>query len=301
MASGKYGTIAPSFISTNDIEILYTYQSNRSVDSNIINTLDPSDVITTYIEPNSTNEVIGGLYKLKLPSNLFNQIGVYTIFIRPKRIKTTIIDCGGINTLPDVKGIVLDGTSATLSSISNKLGNGGLSGFRIEYLDDNGQIIPDGFTIVTWSNKCEAISQNVGNSTQKSISYRFNDNGSLVFLTLTPSVSTNALPSIKPFIGKAGQECYIINTYFDPITIEVNLTHNDIDTLSYATQSSILENVQTGRLTLFDFDGNIYNQRVSGIIKDSITGSELYKFVQKVDDIDSSETLDNALNDSNVV
>ncbi len=300
MASGKYGTIAPSFISPNDIDIVYTFQSNRSIDSNIINSLNPSDVITTYNEIGS-DEVMGGLYKLKLPANIFNQVGTYTLFIRPKRIKTTILDCGGINTLPDVKGIVLDSTSSSLTPIANKLSNGGLSGFRIEYLDDNGQVIPDAFTIVTWSNRCEAISQNVGNSTQKSISYRFNDSGSLVFLTLTPSVSTNALPSIKPFIGKPNQSCYIINTYFDPITIEVNLTHNDIDTLSYSTQSSILENVKTGRLTVFDFEGNIYNQRVSGVIKDSITSTELYKFVQKVDDIDSSETMDNALSDSNLV
>ena len=300
MASGKYGTIAPSFISPNDIDIVYTFQSNRSIDSNIINSLNPSDVITTYNEIGS-DEVMGGLYKLKLPANIFNQVGTYTLFIRPKRIKTTILDCGGINTLPDVKGIVLDSTSSSLTPIANKLSNGGLSGFRIEYLDDNGQVIPDAFTIVTWSNRCEAISQNVGNSTQKSISYRFNDSGSLVFLTLTPSVSTNALPSIKPFIGKPNQSCYIINTYFDPITIEVNLTHNDIDTLSYSTQSSILENVKTGRLTVFDFEGNIYNQRVSGVIKDSITSTELYKFIQKVDDIDSSETMDNALSDSNLV
>ncbi len=252
MASGKYGIISPSFVDLQDVEIIYTYQQDRQSEPTTLNSLDPNQVLTTFLELGGS-EVMGGLYKLKLPASNFNQIGIYTLLIRPKRIKTTILDCGAISNVPDVKGIILDSSDPSLQSISNKLTNGGLVGYRIEYLDDQNQVIKNAFTVVTWNNRAEAVSQNVGNSNQKSIAYTFNDSGSLVFLTLTPSVSTNTLPSLKPFIGKPNQSIYVVNSTFDPIMLEINLTRHDFDTLSYPLYSDVLENEQNGKLTVFDF------------------------------------------------
>lgn len=293
MASGKYGIISPSFIDLNDVEILYTYQTTREAEPTTLNTLDPNQVITTFNELGGT-ETMGGLYKLRLPANNFNQIGIYTIIIRPKRIKTTILDCGSINTIPDVKGIILDASQPSLTLISNKLTNGGLVGYRVEYLDDSNQIIKNAFTVVTWNNRCEAVSQNVGNSNQKSIAYRFNDSASLVFLTLTPSVATSTSPSTKPFIGKPNQNIYLVNSTFDPIMLEVNLTRHDFDTLAYPLYSNVLENEQNGKLTVFDFEGNIFEQSIVYEIKDAEGNVPLHRVKEKNPNIDLNETIENA-------
>jgi hypothetical protein len=299
MASGKYGIVAPSVIDIeNDVEIFYAYQPDRQTEPLGLNTLIPNSVIKTFNEintnPDNRNEIMGGLYKLTLPSNVFNQIGIYTILIRPKRIQTTILDCGSINTLPDVKGIILDSSIESLQPLKNKLTNGGLVGYRVEYLDDSNQIIKNAFTIVTWNNRAEAVSQNVGTSNQKSIAYRFNDSGSLVFVTLTPSVATNTLPSLKPYIGKPNQKIYLVNTSFDPIVLEVNLTRHDFDTLSYPLYSNVLENTQNGKLSVFDYEGNTFAQSTLSVIKDDEGNVPLYRIKEKLNDIDTNETIDNA-------
>lgn len=293
MASGKYGIISPSFVDLSDIEIVYTYQANRQSEPKTLNTLDPNQVITTFNELGG-QEVMGGLYKLKLPADVFNTIGIYTLLIRPKRIKTTILDCGTIATIPDVKGVILDSSQPSLQLIINKLTNGGLVGYRLEYLDENNQVIKNAFTVVTWNNRAEAVSQNVGNSNQKSIAYRFNDSGSLVFLTLTPSVATNTLPSLKPFIGRPNQNIYLVNSTFDPIVMEINLTRHDLDTLSYPLYSNVLENEQNGKLTVFDNEGNIFSQELVYEIKDAEGNVPLFRVKEHLDVVDLNETIDNA-------
>jgi len=304
MASGKYGIIAPSFIDIdNDVEIFYTYQADRQTEPEAtLNILTPSQVITTFKDPSKSDgtELMGGFYKLKLEATIFNKIGIYTIIIRPKRIKATILDCGSINSLPDVKGIILDGTNQELKDLNNsgKLTNGGLVGYRVEYLDDNGQIIKNAFTIVTWNNRSEAVTVNIGTSNQKSIAYRFNDNGSLIFLTLTPSVATNTVPSLKPYIGKPNQNIYLVNTTFDPVYLEVNLTRHDFDTLSYPLYSDILENEQNGLLSVFDYNGNTFSQNLVYEIKNEEGNVPLYRVKEKLDTIDTDETIENAKSQS---
>jgi hypothetical protein len=72
MASGKYGIISPSFVDLQDIEIIYTYQQDRQSEPTTLNSLDPNQVLTTFFELGGS-EVMGGLYKLKLPANNFNR------------------------------------------------------------------------------------------------------------------------------------------------------------------------------------------------------------------------------------
>ena len=51
-------------------------------------------------------EILGGLYNLKLPKEVFNKKGFYTIYIRPAQIRVKIEDCSELATYPDVKGLV---------------------------------------------------------------------------------------------------------------------------------------------------------------------------------------------------
>ena len=50
------------------------------------------------------------------------------------------------------------------------------------------------------------------------------------------------------------------NTYFDPIHIEVEMVEHDIKTLSYALYGNTTRDNETGILTYFDVQNNIYKQ-----------------------------------------
>jgi hypothetical protein len=83
-----------------------------------------------------------GLYNLTLPAGQFNALGIYTLYLRPKQIRTRITDCGVLNALPNVKGIVIDITNVP-TQYQNKFVSQGLVGFRIEYLNPDGSKIPN--------------------------------------------------------------------------------------------------------------------------------------------------------------
>ena len=44
-----------------------------------------------------------GMYKLRLPADIFNNIGFYSILIKPKTFETNIVDCTFIVTSDEVK------------------------------------------------------------------------------------------------------------------------------------------------------------------------------------------------------
>jgi len=290
MSSGRYGTIAPSNIAVNDIEILYTFQEKRESEPTTISTLNPLDVLTTMVEPLTQSEVLAGLYKMRLSKDIFNKIGIYTLLIRPKRVKTTITDCGVLTSLPDVKGIVLNGSDQNLiQNISTLTTSNGLVGYRVEYVDNaTGSIIKNFFTIITSSNKAEAVNQNQSNTTSKSITYRFSDSGSLIYLTLTPSSASQVLPNRKPFVGSAGQTVYISNTFFDPIMLEVNLTKYDIESVIKYVAGNRTENFTNGKVTFFNDDNSIYDQKIDYTIKDEFN-KPLYHVIDSTDIIDTNE------------
>ena len=71
----------------------------------------------------------------------------------------------------------------------------------------------DTFTIITSVNRAEAITQNLPSTTQKSVRYRFNNNSSLVFLTVTPSSAPTVKPNSLPYVGQTGQKIKQYNLY----------------------------------------------------------------------------------------
>ncbi len=152
MATGNFGTIRPSDVSPDDIEIIMNYTPSRDVTSNfVLKKLDSSN-ITPYFNNGSTggnaNEILGGLYNLNLPSEEFNALGIYTLMIRPAQIRTSITDCGVLSSLPNVKGIIIDLNNVP-TEFRNKFVSQRLVGFRVEYLNPDGSKIPNFFRIIT--------------------------------------------------------------------------------------------------------------------------------------------------------
>ena len=148
MAIGSYGTIRPSDVSPEDVQIIMNYTPSRDVTDNFTLTqLDAQTILKPYFNNTKTGgnagvEVLGGLYNLTLPAEQFNALGIYTLYLRPAQIRTRITDCGVLNALPNVKGVVIDITNVP-TQFQNKFVPQGLVGFRIEYLNDDGTKIPN--------------------------------------------------------------------------------------------------------------------------------------------------------------
>lgn len=296
MATGNYGTVRPADISTNDVEIWYHYTPSRDNVGDVeLLPLDPNEVLVKVDNPNNAGEIFGGLYTLTLPATEFGVKGIYTIIIRPKQIRTNIIDCGVLSSSPDTLGVVFD-----LANIPNddksKFENGGLVGYRVEYLTTDTAAdekkVQNFFRIVTSNNRAEAVSENLSSTTQKALRYRFNDNSSLVFCTLTPSSAPNVKPNALPYIGKPGQEVIITNTFFNPIMLEVEMVEHDHETIAYALFANQSKSVEDGIYTIYNFDNQIYRQYNLYEVKDQFTGKPLYEVREEKDNIDFSKDFD---------
>ncbi len=139
MAIGSYGTIRPSDVSPQDVDIIMAYTPTRDVTDNFtLTSLNAQSILKPYFNNSETGgnagvEVLGGLYNLTLPAEQFNALGIYTLYLRPAQIRTVITDCGVLSALPNVKGIVIDLTNVPVE-YQNKFVSQGLVGFRVEYL-----------------------------------------------------------------------------------------------------------------------------------------------------------------------
>ncbi len=303
MSIGTLGNIRPADVNINDISVYYNYTPNRETDNNtIIKIDDPTSLLSyTYLPdtdadnyvPNNEN-ILEGLYNLRLPATTFNQLGIYTIYIKPKSIATTIVDCSVLSSLPTIKGIVLDSKQLP----ENYTSNNALQGFRIEYVDAaTGNKTRNVVRYVVTSNKVVAVSENVGNTTQKTIRYRFDDSGSLIFLQLTPSSSSDVKPNVSPFIGTPGQTILISNTYFSPLVIEVEMVENTINTLSQLVGGEQIKDVENGVLSYYDANRVITKQFNIYEIKENVDSTTpLYEVKELRQTIDETQNFDNITN-----
>jgi hypothetical protein len=266
MATGTYGTIRPADVSPEDVEIILNYTPSRDETDNFVLTkLDAKSILRPYFNNaetggNANIEILGGLYNLTLPSDQFNKLGIYTLYIRPAQIRTKILDCGVLSALPNVRGVVVD-ISQVPSEYRNKFVNQGLVGFRIEYLNSDGTKIPNFFRIITSSFFCEPVVQNLTNTSQKAIRYRYTDNNTnIVFCTLTPSSAPTNKPNAIPYIGQPDQDIIISNTFFNPITLDIEVAEHDFSTLAIALFGNQTKSMDDGIYTLYDSANNIYKQ-----------------------------------------
>lgn len=298
MATGNYGIKRPADVSPSDIEVFLHYTSDRDANNApVFNKLNASDVLSPVFHNNETGgtsgtEVLGGLYDLTLDSGVFSDLGVYNLYIRPKEIRTTIVDCGVLLTLPNVKGLIFDISNVDADD-RNRFVNNGLVGYRIEYLNSNGQKVTNFFRVVTSSFYCEPVVANLTNTNQKSLRYRYTSNPtSLLFCTVTPSSAPTNNATAIPFIGEPDQNVILTNTYFNPVHMEIEMVEHDEQTLAYALYGNQTKSIEDGIYTIYDKDNNIYKQYNLFEIRDEIN-NKLYEVREDRDDnIDTTKGFD---------
>jgi hypothetical protein len=295
MASGTYGTIRPADLSPSDVEMTVFYSENRERPNTKVFNLNSNNLVEIN-NPNNTSgfETFGGLYNLKLPTGQFNAKGIYTIVFKPVEIRTKIVDCGVLSAFPDIKGILFDTSDPNLGPFLEKFENNNLIGYRVEYLNtdssSNDKKIKNLFRLITSNNRAEPVNQNLTNTNQKAIRYRFNDNSTLVYCTMSPSSPSNVKPNVLPFIGAPNQDVIITNTLFSPFVMEIELVEYDIETLAIGMFGNQAKSLEDGIYTIYNFNDDIYKQYNLFEIKDRFNGKPLFEIKEnRLSNIDFSK------------
>lgn len=305
MATGTYGVVRPADITPDDVDIFIHYTPSRNVrGGSVIKLTNPTNYLIPIDDPSkaesgiSTFSLFGGMYTLRLPVADFGAKGFYTIMIKPVEIRTRIVDCGVLSAYPDIKGLVFDLAEVPTRFVS-RFDNGGLVGYRIEYLNSSNfsdAKIRNFFRIITSNNRTEPVNQNLTNTSQKAIRYRFNDNSTLTFCTVTPSSASNVRPNVLPNIGQPNQQVIITNTFFNPIMIEIEMVEHDIETLAYGIFGNQTKSLEDGIYTIYNFRNEIYKQYNLYEIKDRFSGKPLFEVREERDNIDFSKGFNDITN-----
>ena len=305
MAIGAYGTTIPINIANIDIpnlvDISYCYHEKRTYDSlsnakfkkldSAILTQARRDRVKGDID-----EYVEGMYNLQLPLSEFNKKGFYSVYIKPREIEAVITDVSTLTAFPNVRGLVLDTTQIKNSSIKTKAQkNNELVGYRIIYIDDNGAR-QDYYRIITSNNRCEPVVQAPNSSSDKSYTYRYDDASTLTFITVSPSSAPTFKDNALPYIGKPTQKILLVNTFFEPVMLDIEMTTHDADTISYMLENSQLRDLDNGLVTTYNDNNEIYSQAEHFTLKDQYTGKPVYEVKHnKNNSIDFSQTIDDKI------
>jgi hypothetical protein len=245
--------------------------------------LDANECLVKANESDNEKNIINGLYKLKLPVSIFNQKGIYSVYIRPKECVTKIVDVSVLAAYPEIKGIVLNTKSPDLIGINN------LVGYRIEFEDGTSRLIKS-------CNRCEPVIVNTGDGYPKSTRYNLTDNSSdYVFCTVSPSSAPTFRPNAKPYIGEPGVEIKVINTFFTPQLYTIEMVTHDMYTLSYMLEGDQTNDRDNAIITTYNDNNEIYHQSDYYVLKDKL-GKPLYNVRKKRTNIDVSQNYDNIIN-----
>lgn len=301
--NSTYGNVKSAVIDPlSDVEIFYHYRPTLNSEDTSYKNFKKIDNITSVFTTveidesalNSKGEsfpdrVLPGMYNLSLPVSIFGKKGFYTVFIRPKEIYCTIKDVGALGAYPDISGIIIDMNS--IDSNRQLFGSDNLVGYRVEYLQyqGGGMQRQDFYRLITSNNFAEPITQNLTSSNTNSNAYRFNESGSLTFLTLSPSTSPSFRASSKPYIGTPNQPIIITNTKFDPVCLRIEICENDFDTLALSIDGNQIRALDNGLLTTYNEDYEVYKQWEFFTLKDNYNQNAKYEVkVQRKDNIDNS-------------
>ena len=296
MSIGTYGITRSSDVSIDDIDAFYNYTPNRETQNDVFIRIAANSIITYNYLP-IDEQILGqenlleGVYNLNLPSTIFNQLGFYTIYLRPKVISLTVMDCGVLSALPTIKGLLLNLNDLPSNLVSNNL----LQGYKIEYINSDGTKMRNIVRYVVTSNKVSPVTENIGNTSQKAVRYRFDDAGTLLFLQLTPSSSSDVKPNAQPFIGNPGQTILLSNTNFEPLSIEIEMVENTLDTLMDIVAGEQVKDVQKGILTHYDKDRVITKQFDLYNIKDDVSDVPLFEIKERRLNVDESENFEDVI------
>jgi len=255
MSVGIYGTKKLADVTSDDIDILYAFSPNRESLGDV--NFKP---LYNFVSESDLLKMIGadGMYKLRLPSDTFNEIGFYSILIKPKTFRTTIRDCSVVVT-EDEFGIQISKKGIVIPAAQFRKSNS-LVGWSVDYLDADGVKIKNNNKIITSS---DLVSPSVNNNNVSNLgatSYALDTAGSYLFLTLSPDEGSIVSGDGAGEVGVAGRDIFISNTYFDPVHIEVEMVEHNIKTLSYALYGNTTRDNETGILTYYNEEGDIYRQ-----------------------------------------
>lgn len=301
--NGTYGVVRPSLINVEqDVEIWYRYTPTRNNEDEQYRRFRKVDnptsmlansVFETDDSAGESDNRLPGMYELSLPVDIFGRTGFYTVFIKPSEFYCDIKDIGTLSAYPDIKGIVVD--INTTGDNSTMFENDNLIGYRVEYYEDS--LRQDYYRIITSNNRCEPVSQNLTSANTNSNGYRFNDSGTLSFLTVTPSTSPSYKSNQTPFIGNASQRIIITNTKFDPIMIEIEMVEHDMNTLSTMLEGDQIRSLDKGLVTTYNENGEIYHQAEHYTVKSTYNTTDLYEVRKRIrDSFDNSANYNELIN-----
>lgn len=302
--NSTYGIVRQALIDpAKDAVIYYHYRPSRnSITSDyekFTKLENVSEMLScATLDTNESDTRLPGMYNLKMPARIFNRKGIYTVYIVPKEIRCTIKDVGSLAAFPGVRGIILDYNSIPADSDRELFRNDGLVGYRVEYYEyEDGLKRQDYYRIVTSNNLCSPVSQNLSSTNTNSNGYRYSQSGSLVFVTLTPSTSPEFKSNSIPYIGCPNQTISFVNTKFDPVCLEIEMTEHDIETVSYMLEGEQVRNYETGTVTTYNFDGEPYKQFEFSTIKDNYTKNNIAEAkLSRDNNFDDSLPLDSIKN-----
>lgn len=254
MAVGLYGVNKLADITVDDVDIFYAYSPSREE----VGDVQFKPLFTT-ITNADLRKLIGadGVYKLRLPSSVFNKLGFYSILVKPKSFQTSILDCSYVVT-SDNNQISISKKGIVIPSLQFA-SNNSLVGYQIEYFDSNDVKIKNLSRIISSS---DLVNININNNTvnQGATTYVLDPAGTSLFLTLTPDQGSLIANNVTVNIGQKGQKIIISNTFFDPFYVEVEMVDETIKTLSYALYGNSTRDLETGILTYFNDELQIYRQ-----------------------------------------
>ncbi len=299
--SGLYGRVRSAKIDPNsDAELFYFYRPNRSTtaeDFSQFKSLSSSNLVASSAEGVAVdNGLLPGMFNLRLPLDVFNDTGIYTVYIRPKEYMTQLQDVSVLADYPDIRGVVINKNSVN--------GVTDLTGYRIEYFDasevaSGGQPVrTDRAFIITSCNFCKPVWVNVSDSVNMPKRYQYTDSSAnLLFCTLTPCSYGDYSPNVAPNIGTGVPEkdvVAIINTKFSPVMIEIEMVEHDAETITTMLEGDTIMDHDNAIMTHYNENKEIYQQYDFYEQKNSL-GEPLYTVKRKRENIDSSEDYDNII------
>jgi hypothetical protein len=97
---------------------------------------------------------------------------------------------------------------------------------------------------------------------------------------------------VYPYIGVPNQDIILSNTFFDPITMEIEMVEHDFDTLAIGIFGNQAKDIKNGTRTYYDTENEIYKQYNEYVIKDTFNDEELYEVKEEKTDIDFTQEFD---------
>lgn len=288
--AGLYGTVRSAKIDPQkDAELFYFYRPNRSTtaeDFSKFKRLDASNLVPS--EAEGLNDVLPGMFNLRLPLDTFNDTGIYTVYIRPREYMTNLQDVSVLADYPEIRGVVIN--KGAVGDVTD------LTGYRVEYFDASTNKRTDRAFIITSCNFCKPIWVSVTDSVNMPKRYQYTDSSSnLLFCTLTPCSYGDYSPNVAPNIGTGIPEkdlVAVINTKFSPVMIEIEMVEHDAETITTMLEGDTIMDHDRAIMTHYNDNKEIYQQYDFYEQKNSL-GEPLYSVKRKRENIESSEDYDN--------